>query len=65
MHDIIFTPPGADYPFRTRVRVAWADDVYEYWLLRDRSLVTTDKCFDDNSAAVLDSFLVQLVGGEA
>ena len=64
MHDIIFTPPGTDYPFRSQVRVSWADDVYEFWLLRDRGLVTADKCFDENCAAVLDAFLVQLVGGE-
>jgi hypothetical protein len=64
MHDLLFTVPGQEYPFDPVVRVRWSDDVYEFWLIADRHLVTADKCLEPTSPQVLDSFLAQLVGGE-
>ena len=64
MHDLLFTKPGAVYPFDTEVRVAWTDDVYSFALITRGNVVTADKCFARNREVVLSAFLVQLVGGE-
>lgn len=68
MHDLLFTIPGDPYPFSTEVRVSWSEGLVDLRLIsareRVRVLVTADRCREATAPAVLDSFLLQLVGGE-
>ena len=64
MHDALLTKPGAEYPFDEMLRVAWADGVYEFTLSKEGTIVAADRCHEESSKAVLDSFAVQLAGGE-
>lgn len=61
MHDLLFTLPGDDYPWRADIRVSWIDGVFEVRLERGGLLVTADRCRDEMSQVLLDSFLHQLV----
>lgn len=66
MHDLLFTRLGDEFPFDESVRVSWMDGIYEFLLLakQSRLVAATDKCRAPNVEAVLDSFLVQLTGGD-
>jgi hypothetical protein len=65
MDDLLFTLPGDEYPFEESVRVSWQDGIYEFWLHVEKvQLLTADRCRENHSSAVLDSFLVQIVPGE-
>lgn len=65
MHDLLFTVPGDDHPLETTVRVSWNDDdVVELQLAAQGLLVTADRCRRRTAPAVLNAFLVQLVGGD-
>lgn len=61
VHDLSFTLPGDDFPWQAEVRVAWAERIFEFRLLRNGLLITADRCREEASRAVLDSFLHQLV----
>jgi len=65
MHDLLFTVPGYPYPFEDSVRVAWSDDVFTFTLIVSSALQSADRARAGSAPAVLDSFLLQLVGGEA
>jgi len=41
-----------------------ADGVYEFTLSKQGTIVAADRCHEESSKAVLDSFAVQLAGGE-
>jgi hypothetical protein len=62
MCDLLFTVAGDEPPFRTTVRVQWADGTFELWLVDDGFLVTADRCEETMAPAVLDAFLLQLTG---
>ena len=63
MHDLLFTVPGDCYPFVDTVRVAWEGGVYRFTLSVERGKVLAqDACGEPKADAVLDAFLVQLVG---
>jgi hypothetical protein len=65
MNDLLFTNPGDEHPFTAWVRVSWADGIFEFQLARSRGLVTADRCFVENSQAVLSAFLHQLLAEAA
>jgi hypothetical protein len=62
MHDVWFTRPDDEYPFPRLVRVRGERDGFEFALLDDWVVVTGDHASLANAAAVLDAFLLQLVG---
>lgn len=61
MHDLWFTLPGDSFPWQADVRVSWTDEVFEFRLTRNGRLITADRCGEEATGAVLDSFLHQLV----
>jgi hypothetical protein len=61
-HDLLFTAPGDEPPFRTTVRVRWAGGDFELWLVDDGFLVTADRTDETAAPALLDAFLLQLTG---
>jgi hypothetical protein len=64
MHDLLFTIPGYPHPFEESVTVSWSNDVFTFTLSEGGVARSGDRCRPGNAAEVLDSFLVQLIGGE-
>jgi hypothetical protein len=62
VHDLVFTIPGDEAPFRSSVRVQWSDGTFELWLVDDGFLVTADRREEATAPAVLEAFLLQLTG---
>jgi hypothetical protein len=70
---LLMHPPGMGVGFRDielsqqrkapEVFVSWTEGVYEMRLNSEAGLlVTADRCREENAEAVLDAFLLQLVG---
>jgi hypothetical protein len=64
MHDLLFTRPGDEYPFERSVRVAFNpdDETFAFTLMSQAGPVTGDVTRPETAPAVLDAFLMQLVG---
>jgi hypothetical protein len=63
MLDLLFTAVGDEYPFDGTVRVSAVDELVTFQLANRGGLtVTATRCREPRAAAVLESFLLQLVG---
>jgi len=60
MHDLLFTLPGADYPFTSSVQVQWASGVSVILHRRDTRLTEESRCEPEQVDTRLDTFLEQL-----
>jgi len=60
VHDLLFTLPGDDYPFRSQVRVQWAAGTSTILRWQDDALAEETNAEADNVDRVLDAVLERL-----